>query len=189
MAIHSKCLFCGYGLSVADEMRGKKVKCPNCGEKTPIMAEEEKAELKQKYEAEMAEERAKIAKARREALMGEQVTPSHYNHLRILANILLFFGYLTLIVAVILGLLFFLTDGKAFVGESAPYILLLLFFIGGFISFIIYKAVAEVVRLFADIGDAHNDTIEVLCELRDIMRSLSQRSTKTAQPKPPVTRP
>jgi len=170
-------------------MRGKKVKCPNCGEKTPIMAEEEKVELKQRFEAEQAEERAKIAKARREALLGEEVTPSHYNHLRALANILLFFGYLTLIVAIVLGILYFLTDGKAFSGENKAFVLLLLCFVGGFVSFILYKAFAEIARLGADIGDSHSDTIEVLCELRDIMRSLAQRSLKSPQQKPPQNPP
>lgn len=179
MAVHAKCLFCGYGLSVADEMRGKKVKCPYCGEKTPIIPEEEKKELEQKHEAALAEERAKIAKARREALLGEQVSPSHYNHLRGLANVLLFFGYITLIVAVLLGLMYFLTDGEVFLSkESVPYILLLVLFLAGFVIFVLHKTAAELTRIAADIGDSHTDTLQVLRELRDIMRALSQRARR-----------
>jgi len=182
MAVHSKCLFCGYALSVADEMLGKKVKCPHCGEKTPIIPEEKRAELKQQHDAEVAEERAKIAKARREALLGEQVSPSHYNHLRSLAGVLLFFGYITLIVAVLLGIIYFLAGGTLS-ETSTPYLFLLVLFLVGFLAFVFHKTAAELIRTAADIGDSHNDTLQVLRELRDIMRALSQRSKKTPQKK------
>jgi len=65
MAIHARCVYCGQALSAPDEMRGKWMKCPHCGEKIKILDEKERKELEAKAERERIEERAKIAEARR----------------------------------------------------------------------------------------------------------------------------
>jgi len=67
MAVHVKCIFCGHAFSVPDDMRGKRMACPNCGQKVRIVDEEQRKALELKMQKERAEERAKIAEARRVA--------------------------------------------------------------------------------------------------------------------------
>ncbi len=172
MAVHVKCIFCGHAFSVPDDMRGKRMACPNCGQKVRIVDEEQRKALELKMQKERAEERAKIAEARREALLGERVVPSHYDNLRLLARVLALVGYLAAIIAAVFGLLYVMTDGSIFAGTASIVVLIVLFVLA-LLFFVIHKVAAEVVRLAADIGDAHNDALQLLKELRDIMRSLS----------------
>jgi len=172
MAVHVKCIFCGHAFSVPDDMRGKRMACPNCGQKVRIVDEEQRKALELKMQRERAEERAKIAEARREALLGERVVPSHYDNLRLLARVLALVGYLAAIVAAVFGLLYVMTNGSIFAGTASIVVLIVLFVLA-MLFFVVHKVAAEVVRLAADIGDAHNDALQLLKELRDIMRSLS----------------
>jgi len=105
-------------------------------------------------------------------LLGERVVPSHYDNLRLLARVLALVGYLAAIIAAVFGLLYVMTDGSIFAGTASIVVLIVLFVLA-LLFFVIHKVAAEVVRLAADIGDAHNDALQLLKELRDIMRSLS----------------
>ena len=172
MAVHVKCIFCGHAFSVPDDMRGKRMACPNCGQKVRIVDEEQRKALELKMQKERAEERAKIAEARREALLGERVVPSHYDNLRLLARVLALVGYLAAIIAAVFGLLYVMTNGSIFAGTASIVVLIVLFVLA-MLFFVVHKVAAEVVRLAADIGDAHNDALQLLKELRDIMRALS----------------
>jgi len=172
MAVHVKCIFCGHAFSVPDDMRGKRMACPNCGQKVRIVDEEQRKALELRMQKERAEERAKIAEARREALLGKHVVPSHYDNLRLLARVLALVGYLAAIVAAVLGFLYVMTNGSIFT-SSASIVVLVALFVLALLFFVVHKVAAEVIRLAADIGDAHNDALQLLKELRDIMRSLS----------------
>jgi len=172
MAVHVKCIFCGHAFSVPDDMRGKRMACPNCGQKVRILDEEQRKALELRMQKERAEERAKIAEARREALLGKRVVPSHYDNLRLLARVLAMVGYLAAIVAAVFGFLYVMTNGSIFT-SSASIVVLIALFVLALLFFVVHKVAAEVLRLAADIGDAHNDTLQLLKELRDIMRSFS----------------
>ncbi|RKY14570.1 MAG: hypothetical protein DRP82_03760 [Planctomycetota bacterium] len=172
MAVHVKCIFCGHAFSVPDDMRGKRMACPNCGQKVRILDEEQRKALELRMQKERAEERAKIAEARREALLGKRVVPSHYDNLRLLARVLAMVGYLAAIVAAVFGFLYVMTNGSIFT-SSASIVVLIALFVLALLFLVVHKVAAEVLRLAADIGDAHNDTLQLLKELRDIMRSLS----------------
>ena len=65
-----------------------------------------------------------------------------------------------------------MTNGSIFAGTASIVVLIVLFVLA-MLFFVVHKVAAEVVRLAADIGDAHNDALQLLKELRDIMRSLS----------------
>lgn len=171
MAVHAKCIFCGHAFSVPDDMRGKKIACPNCGQKTRIVDEEQRKSLEARYQRERAEERAKIAEARREALLGGRVVPSHYDNLRLLARALAFIGYLAAITAAVFALFYVMTGGGSIFEGPATVVVLISLFVLALLFLIVHKVMAEIVRLAADIGDAHNDSIQLLKELRDLMRT------------------
>ena len=178
MAVHVKCIFCGHAFSVPDDMRGKRMACPNCGQKVRAVDDEQLKALEARYQRERAEERAKIAAARREALLGERVVPSHYDNLRLLARALSFVGYLAAVVAAIFGLLYVITGGGAFFASPATVVVLISLFVLALLLLVVHKVMAELVRLAADIGDAHNDSLQLLKELRDLMRSLSAKQQR-----------
>ncbi|RKY13032.1 MAG: hypothetical protein DRP63_10070 [Planctomycetota bacterium] len=71
-----------------------------------------------------------------------------------------------------LGFLYVMTNGSIFT-SSASIVVLVALFVLALLFFVVHKVAAEVIRLAADIGDAHNDALQLLKELRDIMRSLS----------------
>jgi len=171
MAVHVKCIFCGHAFSVPDDMRGKKMPCPNCAQKVRIVDEEQRKALEAKYQKERAEERAKIAEARREALLGERVVPSHYDNLRLLARVLALVGYIAAIISAVFGLLYVITGAEIFASPATVVVLISLFVLA-LLFLIVHKVMAEVARLAADIGDAHHDSLQLLRELRDLMRSL-----------------
>jgi hypothetical protein len=173
MAVHAVCEFCGHKLSVPDHMRGKRIGCPKCNRKTrvitPLELTVEDARNKHAGKNGMVENRQPAEQTAQTAVNEEEdTTPapaapgSRYPGLRTLAAFLTFLGYLLAVLALAVGILLYLRI-------DAEYNLLFILgaVIAAGVALIVFKVLAESVRLGADLGDMESRMLQLLFELRD----------------------
>jgi DNA-directed RNA polymerase subunit RPC12/RpoP len=145
MAIHIKCEHCGHILNVPDDMKGKKVRCPNCDKKTIATPEVDKQFV---------------------GTSAVSPAPSKYDSLRVMGKVFVFVGYLLAIVAIAFGLCAMVkVSDQGWTRDSL--IAFLKYFIVALVIFVACKFQGELSRVLADIGDNDANILKLLRELSD----------------------
>jgi DNA-directed RNA polymerase subunit RPC12/RpoP len=153
MAIHIKCEHCGHILNVPDDMKGKKVRCPNCDRKTVAAPEVDRQFV---------------------GTSAVSSAPSKYDSLRVMGRVFVFVGYLLAIIAIAYGLcrMAKLSD-PGWTREGL--IDFLIFFIAALVIFVACKFAGELSRVLADIGDNEANILKLLRELGDRLSQSEKR--------------
>lgn len=213
MAIKTHCDNCDREFSAQDDYVGKKIRCPGCGSKVDVLAEEDRREreLRQREEddwrreqqgrielIESMEKRKADSFARNLGTGVDRVrnfnpgAVSRFRKLRALSNFMILSAYLVGGLSIAGGgIAFFLyrdgaiTSLPVFVLAAVGAILLAVFLFG------LFKFLGELAWLMADLGDHQLDVRNVLLDLRDdfdrlLSRSPQSRRTHSASSSRPV---
>ncbi len=204
MAIQETCEHCGKRFSAQDDYLGRKVKCPACGAKTPVLGEEERVRL-ETHEREQAswrseqESRIKLIEEAiklKEKSRGEDISFSldrirNYQHgsvsrlgkLRAFSSFCILSAYLgsALLLGMAVALVYLFKLGT--VPNIGSLVLGLLgVLVLNIAYFVTMKFIAEISLVLADIGDYQLDTKNLLLDLREGSDRLLLKSEPTAHP-------
>lgn len=203
MAIHAVCEFCGYRLSVPDDMKGKKVTCPTCDKKTRVLTELELSieNARRKHEASAAAEPAeKSEAASKKQRLGTVMpggaaqpgppasqsaspqAPPPVGTVREPAAISSRYQSLRALGAVFTFLAYLLGASGVAAGiilfandgTEGGLLKLLALFVGSVIALSLFKLLSDLARLGADIGDTELKMLHLLVELRESLDKLKK---------------
>ncbi len=193
MALKASCPFCKRNFSAPEEYRGKRVDCPSCARKVLVQTQDEVQAEEAQQEAlqrKREEDRDKIAliermdsRARHRAgrpSFEEFQTGSHgirnfnqrvsskFQRFRALSDFLVLGAYLELLlVGVGLGLLIYLKISGVIHDVALFFSVVLIWLIAGAGLYLFFKFLGELACLLADVGDQHNDMVQLLLDIRE----------------------
>ena len=195
MAVRALCSKCKKSFSAQDEYLGKKIKCPNCGTKVPVLSPDQQ-KAKEAWQREQAErlelletmeerEKQKTMGASYAHELGTGLEPvrnfnpgavSRFRKLRALSSFLLLGAYLMSALTLGAGvILFYLYQAEIIANVFLLSLSLVGVALGLVLFFCCFKFLGELSWLLADIGDHQLDVRNLLLDLRDDLDRMKAR--------------